>query len=50
MKSWKAGGEMRRLHNAAGLLTPDGMPLVWLSRLQGFFYPCARARLLAQEQ
>jgi N-acetylglucosaminyldiphosphoundecaprenol N-acetyl-beta-D-mannosaminyltransferase len=26
----------RRIHNAAGLVTPDGMPLVWLSRLMGF--------------
>jgi N-acetylglucosaminyldiphosphoundecaprenol N-acetyl-beta-D-mannosaminyltransferase len=25
-----------QIHNAAGLVTPDGMPLVWLSRLQGF--------------
>lgn len=24
--------ELRRIHNAAGLVTPDGMPLVWLSR------------------
>ncbi|MBW3660431.1 MAG: WecB/TagA/CpsF family glycosyltransferase [Gemmatimonadetes bacterium] len=28
--------ELRRIHNAAGLVTPDGMPLVWLSRLSGF--------------
>ena len=27
---------VRRIHNAAGLVTPDGMPLVWLSRLMGF--------------
>jgi len=27
--------ELRRIHNAAGLVTPDGMPLVWLSRLRG---------------
>jgi N-acetylglucosaminyldiphosphoundecaprenol N-acetyl-beta-D-mannosaminyltransferase len=27
---------LRQIHNAAGLVTPDGMPLVWLSRLQGF--------------
>lgn len=26
----------RRLHNAAGLVTPDGMPLVWFSRVMGF--------------
>lgn len=24
-----------RIHNNAGLVTPDGMPLVWLSRLKG---------------
>lgn len=28
--------ELRWIHNAAGLVTPDGMPLVWLSRLKGF--------------
>ena len=28
--------ELRRIHNSAGLVTPDGMPLVWLSRLNGF--------------
>lgn len=28
--------ELRRIHNEAGLVTPDGMPLVWLSRLKGF--------------
>jgi N-acetylglucosaminyldiphosphoundecaprenol N-acetyl-beta-D-mannosaminyltransferase len=27
---------LKRIHNAAGLVTPDGMPLVWLSRLHGF--------------
>lgn len=26
---------LRRIHNGAGLTTPDGMPLVWLNRLQG---------------
>ena len=26
---------LRGIHNAAGLVTPDGMPLVWLSRLKG---------------
>jgi N-acetylglucosaminyldiphosphoundecaprenol N-acetyl-beta-D-mannosaminyltransferase len=31
-------GELRRIHNRAGLVTPDGMPLVWLSRLQGFHH------------
>jgi N-acetylglucosaminyldiphosphoundecaprenol N-acetyl-beta-D-mannosaminyltransferase len=25
-----------QIHNAAGLVTPDGMPLVWLSRVMGF--------------
>ena len=27
---------LRRIHNSAGLVTPDGMPLVWLSRMKGF--------------
>ncbi len=27
---------LRQIHNDAGLVTPDGMPLVWLSRLAGF--------------
>jgi N-acetylglucosaminyldiphosphoundecaprenol N-acetyl-beta-D-mannosaminyltransferase len=27
---------LRAIHNAAGLVTPDGMPLVWLSRWKGF--------------
>jgi N-acetylglucosaminyldiphosphoundecaprenol N-acetyl-beta-D-mannosaminyltransferase len=27
---------LRQIHNSAGLVTPDGMPLVWLLRLQGF--------------
>jgi N-acetylglucosaminyldiphosphoundecaprenol N-acetyl-beta-D-mannosaminyltransferase len=27
---------LRRIHNAAGLVTPDGMPLVWLCRWRGF--------------
>jgi N-acetylglucosaminyldiphosphoundecaprenol N-acetyl-beta-D-mannosaminyltransferase len=26
---------LRHIHNSAGLVTPDGMPLVWLSRLRG---------------
>jgi N-acetylglucosaminyldiphosphoundecaprenol N-acetyl-beta-D-mannosaminyltransferase len=26
---------LRRIHNEAGLVTPDGMPLVWFSRLCG---------------
>jgi N-acetylglucosaminyldiphosphoundecaprenol N-acetyl-beta-D-mannosaminyltransferase len=30
--------ELRRIHNTAGLVTPDGMPLVWLSRRMGFRY------------
>jgi N-acetylglucosaminyldiphosphoundecaprenol N-acetyl-beta-D-mannosaminyltransferase len=28
--------KLRQIHNAAGLVAPDGMPLVWLSRLHGF--------------
>ena len=27
--------DLRQIHNAAGMVTPDGMPLVWLSRFQG---------------
>ena len=27
---------VRDIHNAAGLVVPDGMPLVWFSRLKGF--------------
>jgi N-acetylglucosaminyldiphosphoundecaprenol N-acetyl-beta-D-mannosaminyltransferase len=29
---------LRQIHNRAGMVTPDGMPLVWLSRLKGFGY------------
>jgi len=28
--------KLMQIHNEAGLVTPDGMPLVWLSRLKGF--------------
>lgn len=35
MESWR-DPDLRRIHNASGLTTPDGMPLVWLSRLKGF--------------
>jgi N-acetylglucosaminyldiphosphoundecaprenol N-acetyl-beta-D-mannosaminyltransferase len=28
-------GELRAIHIDAGMVTPDGMPLVWLSRLRG---------------
>lgn len=28
--------DLRRIHNASGLTVPDGMPMVWASRLQGF--------------
>ena len=34
MESWDQPS-LRDIHNAAGLVTPDGMPLVWLSRLLG---------------
>jgi len=27
---------LRAIHNKAGLVTPDGMPLVWLSRMMGY--------------
>lgn len=28
--------ELRRIHAEAGLVTPDGVPLLWLGRLRGF--------------
>lgn len=28
--------ELRRIYNTAGLVTPDGMPVVWLSQLRGY--------------
>jgi N-acetylglucosaminyldiphosphoundecaprenol N-acetyl-beta-D-mannosaminyltransferase len=27
---------LRQIHNAAGLVTPDGMPLVWIGKWRGF--------------
>ncbi len=27
---------LREIHNQAGLVTPDGMPLVWVTRLRGY--------------
>jgi N-acetylglucosaminyldiphosphoundecaprenol N-acetyl-beta-D-mannosaminyltransferase len=27
--------ELKRIHNAAGMVTPDGMPMVWLNKLRG---------------
>jgi N-acetylglucosaminyldiphosphoundecaprenol N-acetyl-beta-D-mannosaminyltransferase len=27
---------LRKIHNAADMVTPDGMPLVWLSKFKGF--------------
>jgi len=35
MESWR-DSELRAIHNAAGLVTPDGMPLVWMSHRLGF--------------
>jgi N-acetylglucosaminyldiphosphoundecaprenol N-acetyl-beta-D-mannosaminyltransferase len=29
---------LRRIHNTAGMVTPDGMPLVWISHLKGFTF------------
>src|SRR3954463_1043946 len=26
---------LKRIHNAAGMVTPDGMPMVWINRLAG---------------
>ena len=34
MESWD-DPSLRRIHNEAGLVTPDGMPLVWVSRRRG---------------
>ena len=31
----QASEELRRIHNGAGMVTPDGMPLAWLLRLAG---------------
>jgi N-acetylglucosaminyldiphosphoundecaprenol N-acetyl-beta-D-mannosaminyltransferase len=31
----QGNNSLRRVHNAAGLVTPDGMPLVWLARFHG---------------
>jgi N-acetylglucosaminyldiphosphoundecaprenol N-acetyl-beta-D-mannosaminyltransferase len=28
--------ELRRIHNSAGMVTPDGMPLVWMSHWLGY--------------
>jgi N-acetylglucosaminyldiphosphoundecaprenol N-acetyl-beta-D-mannosaminyltransferase len=28
--------DLRGIHNRAGMVTPDGMPLVWVSRLNGY--------------
>jgi N-acetylglucosaminyldiphosphoundecaprenol N-acetyl-beta-D-mannosaminyltransferase len=28
--------ELRRIHNAAGMVTPDGMPLAWMLKLAGY--------------
>ena len=28
--------QLKQIHNRAGLVTPDGMPLVWISRLCGY--------------
>src|SRR5260370_27932682 len=35
MESWR-DERLQRIHNAAGLVVPDGMPLVWLSRAVRF--------------
>lgn len=32
----QADAELRAINNAAGLVTPDGMPIVWLGRAHGF--------------
>ncbi len=37
MESQRDAG-LLEIHNRAGLVTPDGMPLVWLSRMRGLKY------------
>lgn len=32
----QSDAELRKIHSQAGLVTPDGMPLVWMARLLGF--------------
>jgi N-acetylglucosaminyldiphosphoundecaprenol N-acetyl-beta-D-mannosaminyltransferase len=27
---------LKRIHNEAGMVTPDGMPMVWINRIRGF--------------
>lgn len=27
--------QLKRIHNAAGMVTPDGMPMVWINKLRG---------------
>jgi N-acetylglucosaminyldiphosphoundecaprenol N-acetyl-beta-D-mannosaminyltransferase len=42
--------ELLRIHNRAGLVVPDGMPVVWVSRLRGFRQVsrvCGRELMLA---
>ncbi len=34
--SSRTDAELRDIHNRAGLVTPDGMPVVWMSRALGF--------------
>ena len=34
----QGNNSLQRVHNAAGLVTPDGMPLVWLARLHGLVH------------
>jgi N-acetylglucosaminyldiphosphoundecaprenol N-acetyl-beta-D-mannosaminyltransferase len=35
MESWR-NPALREVHNAAGMVTPDGMPLVWMAHCLGF--------------
>jgi N-acetylglucosaminyldiphosphoundecaprenol N-acetyl-beta-D-mannosaminyltransferase len=35
VESWR-DKSIRTIHNRAGMVVPDGMPLVWLSKLRGF--------------
>jgi N-acetylglucosaminyldiphosphoundecaprenol N-acetyl-beta-D-mannosaminyltransferase len=48
--------ELRRIHNASLLSTPDGMPMVWMGRIRGFremdrvYGPDLMERLMAWSQ
>jgi N-acetylglucosaminyldiphosphoundecaprenol N-acetyl-beta-D-mannosaminyltransferase len=32
----QSDAKLKQIHNAAGMVTPDGMPMVWINHLRGF--------------